>query len=160
MTGSKVKWLNLQLHPTVWTTGLTIRSNGQQCPTIQHTVQTRTRLYTCVLLHYVSTATNNSTNTCIYQFTGDMTDERQNLASDTNKDLLWFHLSLHKLHTVLLAIFSSWTSWPVKMGLTHQPETLVKDNHMMLCNIPEVRRPHQIKDLTTDCLHVLLCSSY
>jgi hypothetical protein len=52
------------------------------------------------------------------------------------------HLSLYKLCRVLPAFFSSWTSWPLKMGPIHCPETSVKDYHSTLCNIPEERRSY------------------
>ena len=37
--------------------------------------------------------------------------------------------------------FSSWTSWPLKMGPIRCPETSVKYCHSTLRNIPEERRP-------------------
>jgi hypothetical protein len=43
---------------------------------------------------------------------------------------------------LLLAFNSSWTSWPLNMGLTHCPETLVKDYHSTLHYTPEGRRSH------------------
>jgi hypothetical protein len=91
LTSSKMGWLNLQWHPTTAkTTGLTIRPNGQQCPPIQHTVHTRTRFYYCVFLHCDSMATINGGHKQPYlsiQWSYDeMTDERQNLARNTNKD--------------------------------------------------------------------------
>jgi hypothetical protein len=39
--------------------------------------------------------------------------------------------------------FSSWTSWPLKMGPIRCPETSVKEYHSTLRNIPEKRTSHQ-----------------
>jgi hypothetical protein len=43
----------------------------------------------------------------------------------------------------LLAFYSSWTSWSLKMGPIRCPETSVKDYHSTLRNIPEECRFHQ-----------------
>jgi hypothetical protein len=43
-------------------------------------------------------------------------------------------------------IYSSWTSWPLKMGPIRCPETSVKDFHSTLRNTLEERRSHQHSD--------------
>jgi hypothetical protein len=35
------------------------------------------------------------------------------------------------------SLFSSWTSWPLKMERTRCPDPSLKDNHSMLRNLPE-----------------------
>ena len=76
-----MQWLNLQLCPTTaQTTGLNNSAHQYNTKLTQEQDSTTVYSYT---VRMGSTGRNNR----IYQFSGDITDERQNLAPNTNKDL-------------------------------------------------------------------------
>jgi hypothetical protein len=66
------------------------------------------------------------------------------LQSSSNRPHLLLHINIRIYRTPSFHLsFSSWTSWPFKMGPIRCPETSVKSYHTTIRNIPEEHRSHQ-----------------